>query len=421
MKPRNVKWTQEEIDFLFRNPPKERGDYAKLAKKLGRSRNSIEQKASSLGVNFEAGQTQQSDSISYKNIAEERAYELSVVKAELEQLKKKGSAFKILQDNILAVIPTLPKYPSFTPSPYKLEKNNEEWVLVISDVQLGSKITSDETGGLGNYGFDIFKKRMSTLIQSVSDIQHYHTYVPKSLRIFFIGDIIDGSTIFKGQKRTLDLMTIDQITHGVNYFSDMVYQFAKMFPQVKCYGIPGNHGRVGEKGENWLGDNLDMLVYRWIKERLQDTKNVSFDISDSWYQLVYVNDWIFLLEHGDSFKGWAGIPFYGARRTKMNFQDLLQDFQIEFVDESMRQKHINLSEKFHYIVFGDKHVPAIFNNIIMNGCWPGGSELSLKYMQSAGMPQQWLFSVDKKYGVVWKRPVYLDTPKSSSRKLKLYA
>lgn len=358
-----------------------------------------------------------------KKELEQVKYELSLTQLELKEMKDKGTAFNILSEKILSVIPKTSKYPQFKPIQTNILKNGEEWVLVISDVQLGSTIGKGETGGLGDYSFEIFKKRIAYLRQSVADILKYHTNPPKVLRIFFLGDIVDGSTIFKGQKRTLDLMTIDQVWHGVEYFSQLVYDLAKMFPEVKCYGIPGNHGRIGEKGENWLMDNLDILVYRFIKEKLKYSgiDNVSFDISDSWYQLVYVNNWIFLLEHGDSFRGWAGIPFYGARRTKMNFQDLLQDFKLEFVSESEEKKHRNLTEKFNYVVFGDKHQPAMFNNVIMNGCWPGGSELSLKYMQAAGLPQQWLFSVSQKFGITWMRNVYLDEPNTDIRKIKIYS
>lgn len=349
--------------------------------------------------------------------------ENSLLKKQLSEALQKNSLVDQLTANILEVIPTISKYPIFAPQKKAREPKPEEWILLISDVQLGQKLGKEETGGLGEYNYSIFKKRIAFLLDSMKHVVSYHVNPPNTLKIFFLGDIIEGSTIFKGQQRQIDLNTIDQVTQGMEHFSQFVYELARIFPEVKCYGVPGNHGRIGDKGEGALMDNLDILTYRWIQDRIiqSKVKNVSFDISKSWYQLVYVNGWVFLLEHGDSFKGWGGIPFYGAQRAKMNFQDLLQDYQLEFVDEDMKRKHLEIKEKFHYVTFADKHVEANFRNIFMNGCWPSGSELSLKYMHQAGLAQQTLISVSREYGAVWKRPLYLMKPRSEARHIPLYS
>ena len=107
---------------------------------------------------------------------------------------------------------------------------------------------------IGNilFGLEDIPNKLSYLL----DIKKHHVIPPSCLRIFFLGDIIEGSTIYKGQKRALDLITIDQVSQGVEYFSQFIYELAKHFPKVKCYGVPGNHGRIGDKGENWMMDNL---------------------------------------------------------------------------------------------------------------------------------------------------------------------
>lgn len=386
---------------------------------FGKTQQAIRGIRNRVGIKRNLGLKDFGDPMKRINVLEQ---ELRLKTQALNQAQERNAITDGISARLEEILPTLDKYPRFIPKAKKGKQAKEEWIQLISDVQLGQKLGKNETGGLGEYNFSIFKQRIAFLLQSIKDVKTYHTNPPDVLRLFFLGDIIDGSTIFKGQRGRIDLSTIDQVTEAVEYFCQFIYELAKEFPEVKCYGIPGNHGRIGDKGEGAAGDNLDMLVYRWMKDRLalSGVKNVSFDISESWYQLVYVNGWVFLLEHGDSFKGWAGIPFYGAQRTKMNFQDLLQDFQLEFADPEMQMQHLDLKEKFHYICFGDKHIAADFKNIIMNGCWPGGSELSLKYMQAAGMPQQWLMSVDKEFGVVWKRPIYLDRPKSVHRKIKLY-
>lgn len=393
-----------------------------IAGRFGVSRDSVRRIRRNLKIKTGAGNKSR-DYPDPKDLLPIIQAENSLLKKQLKEALQRNSLVDQLTANVLEVLPTLNRYPIFISPKHARTPKPEEWILLVSDVQLGQKLGKEETGGLGEYNFNIFKRRINFFLESLKHVVSYHTNPPNTLRIFFLGDIIEGSTIFKSQQRQIDLNTIDQITKGVEHFSQFIYELARIFPEVKCYGIPGNHGRIGDKGEGALMDNLDILTYRWIEDRmkLSKVKNVSFDISKSWYQLVYVNGWVFLLEHGDSFKGWGGIPFYGAQRTKMNFQDLLQDFQLEFIDEKMQKQHINLKEKFHYLVFGDKHVPADFRNVIMNGCWPGGSELSLKYMQQAGLPQQWLMSVSKEYGVAWKRPIFLDKPRSSTRPIPLYS
>jgi len=153
----------------------------------------------------------------------------------------------------------------------------------------------------------------------------------------------------------------------------------------------GNHGRIGMKGENDPMDNLDFLVYKWIEERMANYQNVEVNVAETWWMVVERMNTRFALIHGDDIRNWMTIPFYGAERSEARMQRLLR---------------IN----FNYYLIGHHHQSAEFSNIIMNGTWVGGSELSLKSMQLGGLPTQRLFSIHPNFGITWSRDIRLVDP-----------
>ena len=324
-------------------------------------------------------------------------YQDKAEKYDINKLLAKRSLWEAIGESFVGAIRAIPdpKHPQLKMSSEGYDE--EEMFSIFSDSQIGAFVSSKETGGLGDYSAKEFDARLSFYQEKLGRIfQIERSVVPYNrINLFFLGDIIEGSTIFKSQGRSIDMTTVAQIMKSVDAITNLVSWLSTLFCEVGCYCVVGNHGRIGDKGQNSPMDNLDYLVYKWAEERLSLHSNVSINISESWWMVVERMNTRFCLVHGDDVRSWMNIPFYGADRSEMRMQKLLKVM-------------------FNYYVIGHHHTPAEFSNVIMNGNWVGGSELSLKVMQVGGLPSQKLFSVHPDYGITWHRDILLVDP----RKLK---
>ena len=112
--------------------------------------------------------------------------------------------------------------------------------------------------------------------------------------------------------------------------------------------------------------------------------------------LVGIFDWHFLLTHGETIKSWNAIPYYGFDRADARWTKLLQA----------------RGQKFDYFLIGHHHNQAQIDSPvgekIVNGCWPGGSQYSLKSLNTANRPSQLLFGIHPRHGITWRYKVNLE-------------
>lgn len=323
---------------------------------------------------------------------------------DLKKESKKNHLYEIIGDAFIAAVSDLPiiEMPKISKGIVKKELDDEAVTILFSDSQIGQLVKSSETGGIGNYNKEVFAERLERFQNNIVKILKYHPNPMSVLYVDFLGDIIEGSTIFKGQLRQIDLSTVDQVLVASEKIAHALNFLSTFFEEVVINAVVGNHGRVGEKGVNSPLDNFDYLVYRYLEERLKTNKRVKFNISPTWWMIVEKKAHKFLLAHGDDFKAWLRIPFYGALRYRQNMTELLK--------ESFN-KIINGKVDFDYLEVGHHHEPAEFSKIIMNGNWVGASEFSGKRLQSGGMPTQKIFGTHPVYGITWMRNVFLEDPR----------
>lgn len=332
-----------------------------------------------------------------------RTYSLKAMRAELADLKKRQTLYEVIGDAFIRAVRQLEPYKPPPVPRYEPTKklSEEDWVQLISDVQAGQTVDVRETGGLGRFDTRILLQELEMLSRTIPRIIAYHANRPRRVWFFLLGDMIEGSTIFAGQLRSIGMNTVRQVLWVVENISRLIAGAAAAFQEVVVVGVPGNHGRIGFKGVNSPMDNLDYLTYQFIQERLQSIPNVTCRFSESWHQLVEIQRHRFLLVHGEDVPAWMNIPFYGALRSES------------------RQQKLFFPRGFHYLVLAHHHQRAIFSNVIMNGCWPGGSEFSLKRLQLGGPPEQLLFAVHRKWGITWYRPLKLRPPQPAPRPFRL--
>lgn len=326
---------------------------------------------------------------------------------EFNRLFAKRTFFEVIGEELLKATKSLP-LPKIEKFPIRLGKkqDEEEMCLVQSDHHIGLTVDSQESGGLGSYNFNIFKEEMQFLKTSLAKIFgiHFHNTPYKVMNIFALGDIVESRTLRPSQLRLTDLNICQQIMSAVDELAVFLAWLCEVFPIVNFYGVVGQHGRFDiDKSMHSPRDNMDYLIYHWLKERLKnyvDAGRIKFHISDSWYMLVERMGVKFYLEHGDEFFSWLGIPFYGLKRGRANIRELMR----QYLDEKGRQVD------FDYFLTAHIHQPSDFNDIITNGSFPGGDEYSLKKLK-AGIPaSQKLFSIHPVFKKTWSRDILLKTP-----------
>ena len=101
-----------------------------------------------------------------------------------------------------------------------------------------------------------------------------------------------------------------------------------------------------------------------------------------------------LLNHGDNVMAWNGIPYYG-------------------LDRKFRKGHELYNMVIDYEFVGHFHTASnLADKVFINGCLPGGSELSINKMSLNSRPSQKIFYFHPEHGINRESNLYLaDIPK----------
>ena len=311
------------------------------------------------------------------------------------------AATEIIIEGVLDAIESREHYtPKYIEFEHNVNYSEETIVLMISDIQAGTYITKESTGGLNEYNWAVLEKQFEVLSYGLEEIVLRHKMVApiENLHVHLLGDIIEGWDIFKGQTNSIDRDIAHQLLDVVDLLADFLDRSRTLFKHIHVVGVPGNHGRIGSKGENLHYVNYDYIVYKFLEKIFKNYPEFTWQISESWWQIDSIYDYNFLMFHGDDIRGWQGIPYYGIDRAAKNYRELLEI--------------IGLS--YDYLEIGHFHMPSELSGVttekFINGCWPGGTIYSMKGLGAANTPIQKLFAVHPRQGVTYRYPIRLVVP-----------
>jgi len=312
-----------------------------------------------------------------------------------------------VQENIIeAITSTCKALPSENPPKIDVGKApkrypEERAVLNISDSQIGSYVSKYLTGGLCEYNKTEFVKRIKRLTHNMLEITRIQRTggVPvKKLNLHFLGDVVQGESIYPGQGFYLDALLLEQTFELASRFVfDVIIPLSREFEQVEIFCIPGNHGRQAGPRNSSREANWDYVAYIFWRQLLKEYKHIKLYISQSPF-LIYelFPGQLHALIHGNQAKGWMGFPYYGIDRVFGRLKTLT-----------------NLP--IQYLYHGHHHQPASMDahigRKIGNGSIEGGSEYSVCDLVTANVPQQFYCGVNSK-GITWEYWIRLaDVPK----------
>jgi len=176
-------------------------------------------------------------------------------------------------------------------------------ILIISDLHYGKKTSTFDT-----------TVALSRLTRAVETLPKRN---PST--ILLLGDIIDGSNIYKTQAAHQEVVSAERQAQEVAlYFSNLIKQ-----RRVKCYAVAGNHGRSQSLSER---DNWDIVFYRYV-EKEANTKLLSDCEDEFLIRKVDIAGKSFLISHGGEFTAYSGsVPWFAyinrATRWKASYRDL---------------------------------------------------------------------------------------------------
>jgi hypothetical protein len=299
-----------------------------------------------------------------------------------------------IKESVSAIEPPKVKFIS----PKKEGRVEEEACLLISDCQIGEEVLGEEISDLGEYNFEIFKKRMESIVQSVLDITEIHrrAFPVNVLNIAFLGDIVNGELIFEGQYLYNHMNLLDQVFEGAYFMAKMIASLAPHYERLELIGVPGNHGRIGKKGQTKYFVNFDLFFYRVLELILRNCENIVCDFPKSFFAVKEIKGHNFFFLHGDNIKMYLRTPFYGLENSARDYFALL----------SRKSLFIDYLVVAHFHRSGNFQLP--FGEVIVNGSFVGPNIHSIQHLKTGVSPTQLFFGVNEKHGITWRYSLNLE-------------
>jgi hypothetical protein len=166
------------------------------------------------------------------------------------------------------------------------------------------------------------------------------------------------------------------------------------FYRVYIPCVVGNHGRLDKKprAKGAVRDNFEWLLYHMLAAHYQKDPDIVVQVSESLDFRYRVHKTVYLLTHGDQFRGGSGIsgpltPWALGDHRKRKRQDAIQ-----------QPYDVLIFGHWHRLFWGD-------GSFIANGSLKGYDEYAFRNNFSYQAPMQALWVTHPNYGITFQMPV----------------
>lgn len=279
----------------------------------------------------------------------------------------------------------------FKREPYKGGggKGEKPVVLVqdISDLHIGEIVRPEETESFGGYNWKIAQQRMFWIAEKLLGYVALHrlAYKINELHLFLKGDYVSGD-IHRELSVTNEFPVPVQTANAGLLLGEFVTRLAPHFEKIVLVEVGAdNHGRLTAKpqAKQKAANSFSYLVHAVCNAYLRNHGNLEIVQAEGMKYLHDCKGQSFLIEHGDTVRGWAGVPYYGMERVRAR--------------EAVRRMQSEVG--FDYWSIGHFHCPAVISgNILVNGSLSGTSEFDHSQGRHAA-PSQVCYLVHPRWGV----------------------
>lgn len=260
-------------------------------------------------------------------------------------------------------------------------------VAMLSDWQLGKRTPT--------YSSEVCEQRVQRYAEKIAELAGIQRadHPVRELRVWLLGDLVEGELIFPGQAHRIDASLYRQVAvDGPRILGEFLRRALADFDRVHVVAVIGNHGAIGGpvRRESHPETNADTMLYRITEQIVRDPR-LTWDIADpsgerGWYAIDHIGAYSALLFHGDQVRGgFAGFPFYGLAKKVWGWST-------------------SLPEPFNDVALGHWHTPTrmTLNRITarVNGSTESDNTYALEQLAAAGRPSQWLLFVEPEKGNV---------------------
>ncbi len=267
-------------------------------------------------------------------------------------------------------------------------------VLLLGDTHIGQCYRPEETDGLSGYNPRIFISRLRYLGERIRAFAQ--DFPATSIRVLLLGDLLHGQLNHCAEREDT-LLVVDQFSLAIHALSNFIVGLSDQFPEVRCRGVVGNHGRwPNQRKMPSVGrqSNLDGLVLRAMQAVMEPSGVIlSFDSASR--QIVEIAGTRIHMMHGDEIRGGGEVPYRGMIReaTANAFRAAARGVQPADV-----------------FVMGDKHrsmqLPVGESQFVVNGAFTAGDQFGQNF--SPVRPSQTLFWIEEGLGKVAQAEIPLD-------------
>lgn len=285
--------------------------------------------------------------------------------------------------------------PVKPPTPDKRNHTPEIAIAVLSDLQIG-KLTPTYSSAICESRIEEFAQKIIKLT-SIQRADH----PVKELRVYLLGDIVEGELIFPGQHWRIDSSLFRQVVvEAPRIIGNFLRTMLTTFDKVRVIGVVGNHGNMSSRAakDYHPETNADLFVYGITQQLLANEPRIEWDatkesIERQWYAIDQIGNKRAFLFHGDQIKGgFAGYPWYNTGRKLMGWRTLGDMIGAKTIDGT-----------FDYAFSGHFHTPVrtYLNGITHwgNGTTESSNTYAAEELASAGEPCQWLLFAHPERGV----------------------
>jgi len=226
-------------------------------------------------------------------------------------------------------------------------------ILVLSDWHVGEVIDLPEN----KYNIGIAEKRVRQLTERFIDWQSGFKR-PESVVLLILGDMISGDIHLEYQL-TQTTSPQEQCVIVQDLLGEMINTLHKRY-RVRIFAVtPDNHARLYKKPifKAKGSYTYNLAILNALKQTVP--KNVELEYSKDIYDFFRIGKQTFLCTHGDHIRAFGATPITALEKFK----------------NGVYRKHAELqSPRPDYFVLGHFHVPAMYDNLIVNGSLSGTNE-----------------------------------------------
>lgn len=269
-------------------------------------------------------------------------------------------------------------------------------IAVLSDFQLAKRTPT--------YSSAICERRVEEYAERVVRLTRVQRadHPVKELRVYLLGDIVEGEMIFPGQQHLIDASLYQQVVvDAPRILGNFLRRMLTEFESVHVVGVIGNHGALGGpvRREYHPETNADAMAYEITRQILAGEKRLTWASNvrrgeRNWYAVDRIGKHGFLLFHGDQVKGgFAGLPWYGFSKKIMGW------------------RMGAIAEPFNYALAGHYHTPTrmLIGRVTLwvNGSTESDNTYAAERLAAQGTPSQWLLFCSPEKGVTAEYQVHL--------------